>query len=118
MIVRNTNDEVVQETTYIAHGGGIARMLLTNRELTSMLFLADASLAPGKTIEAHIDPYEEIYYILDGEGIMMVGEDEKRVKKGDSIWIPMGKKHSLLNDTNENTSFLVVAAYPHSIYGF
>ena len=79
MIIRNTNDEIVQETTYKAHGGGIARMLLTNKELRSMLFLADASLAPGKTIETHIDPYEEIYYILEGEGVMMVGDDERRV---------------------------------------
>ena len=113
MIIRNTNDEIVQETTYIAHGGGIARMLLTNKELRSMLFLADASLAPGKTIETHIDPYEEIYYILEGEGVMMVGDDERRVKKGDAIWIPMGEKHSLVNDTNENTGFLVVANYLH-----
>ena len=113
MIVRNTDEEIVQQTTYRAHGGGTARMLLTNKELRSMLFLADASLEPGKTIETHIDPYEEIYYILEGEGVMTVGDDERRVKKGDAIWIPVGKKHSLVNDTDENTGFLVVANYPH-----
>ena len=102
----------MRRTTYVAHGGGIAMMLLTNRELDAMLFLADASLAPGKELEAHIDPYEEIYYILEGEGVMTVGDDERRVKKGDAIWIPVGERHSLLNDTDGNTSILVVAAYP------
>ena len=47
------------------------------------------------------------------ETVMMVGDDERRVKKGGAIWIPMGEKHSLVNDTNENTGFLVVANYPH-----
>jgi len=112
MIVRNTNDELVQQTEYVAHIGGKAMMLLTSKEMSSMLFLADASLAPGRTIEGHIDAYDEIYYILEGAGVMTVGGDERKVRKGDAIWIPAGEMHSLHNDTKKNTGFLVVAAYP------
>ena len=110
MIVRNLTDPEVDATTYKAHGGGTAQMLLTSRELKRMLFLAHARLAPGRELEAHIDPFEEIYYILAGEGLMRVGEERERVKEGDAIWIPVGKTHSLLNDGNDDIRILVFAA--------
>jgi len=44
MIVRNLNDKEVLETTYIAHGGAIAQMILDRRILKEIGFLAIASL--------------------------------------------------------------------------
>ena len=66
MIVRNVNDNAVMETTYRAHGGAIAQMILDRRILKEIGFLAIATLAPGKEIEAHVDPMEEIYFVLSG----------------------------------------------------
>lgn len=62
MIVRNIGDKEVLETTYVAHGGAIAQMILDRRTLKEIGFLAIAMLAPGKTIEAHAHPMEEIYF--------------------------------------------------------
>ena len=64
MIVRNLNDKEVLETTYLAHGGAIAQMVLDRRNLKEIGFLAIAKLERGKTIESHIDPMEEIYFVL------------------------------------------------------
>ncbi|MCD4740926.1 MAG: cupin domain-containing protein [Desulfobacteraceae bacterium] len=112
MIVRNFKQKQVQQGLYKAHGGADAAMLLTDRELEGMLFMAHADLEPLKKIEAHVDPYEEIYYILKGKGEMLVGKDTKEVKKGDAIFIPKGDVHALLNnDPNEKLSILVVASY-------
>ncbi|MCK5310616.1 MAG: cupin domain-containing protein [Desulfobacteraceae bacterium] len=112
MIVRNFKQKQVQQGLYKAHGGADAAMLLTDRELKGMLFMAHADLKPSKRIEPHIDPYEEIYYILDGQGEMLVGNDTKEVKKGDAIFIPKGDVHALLNnDTKNKLSILVVASY-------
>jgi len=111
MIVRNIDDDEVNDTTYRAHGGGIAKMLLTSRELRSMLFLAHAVLEPSRELEEHIDPYEEIYFILSGEGTMRVGNDRKKVKTGDAIWIPTGDVHGLVNESDEDLEILVTAAY-------
>jgi hypothetical protein len=44
MIVRNVNDREVLETTYIAHGGAIAQMILDRRVLREIGFLATANL--------------------------------------------------------------------------
>jgi mannose-6-phosphate isomerase-like protein (cupin superfamily) len=110
MIVRNVNDREVLETTYLAHGGAVAQMILDRRILREIGFLAVAKLESGKTIEAHVDPMEEIYFILSGEGDMSVGSDTQRVKPGDAIWIPAGSRHSLTNTGQGDCLVLVVAS--------
>ena len=112
MIVRNLNDKEVVETTYRAHGGAIAQMILDRRTLQEIGFLAIARLATGKTLEAHVDPMEEIYFILAGRGEMMVARETKEVKPGDAIWIPAGAEHRLVNSGEEDCLILVVAS-PH-----
>jgi mannose-6-phosphate isomerase-like protein (cupin superfamily) len=112
MIVKNIDDPEVQETTYVAHGGGLARMVLTSQYLRSMEFFAWAALPAGNTIEEHVDEVEEIYFMILGGGVMKVGGEEKVVKSGDAIWIPSGESHSLVNNTSENCFFICIAAYP------
>jgi quercetin dioxygenase-like cupin family protein len=112
MIVRNTEDPDVKQTTYAAHGGGVARMLLTSRFMEAIEFLAHAWVPAGRTLEEHVDPVEEIYYILKGGGIMQVDDERREVFPGDAVWIPAGAGHSLVNNTDQVTEILVVAAYP------
>ena len=111
MIVRNLMDKEVLDTTYIAHGGAIAQMVLDRRTLKEIGFLACATLEKGKEIESHVDPMEEIYFIMSGEGEMTVGEDARHVVQGDAIWIPAGSAHSLLN-TGQDHCFILVVASP------
>jgi len=112
MIVRNFNDPEVLKTTYIAHRGAVARMVMTSHFLQSMEFLAYAILPPGNTIEEHIDEVEEIYLIVQGGGTMKVGDEEKEVKEWDAVWIPAGDPHALTNTKNSETVVIVIAAYP------
>ena len=112
MIVRNLESEEVQGRWYRAHNEGAATMLFDSSELQGLLFFAHAILNPGKELESHIDPYEEIYYILKGESLMRVGGDEQQVKSGDAIWIPIGVPHSMLNNSPEDCIVLVAAAFP------
>ena len=110
MIVRNINDKEVLDTTYIAHGGAIAQMILDRRILQEIGFLAIAKLAPGKEIESHIDPMEEIYFVLSGAGEMRVDEGARQVGPGDATWVPTGSPHALLNNGQEDLVILVVAS--------
>jgi len=112
MIVSNINQEKVIQTRYIAHGGAVACMLLDSRVLQGILFFAHAILKPGKEIESHIDPYEEVYYLLQGQGVMTVGDEQQKVAAGDAIWLPYGIPHSLENDGNEDCIILVAAGMP------
>jgi mannose-6-phosphate isomerase-like protein (cupin superfamily) len=110
MIVRNVNDREVLETTYLAHGGAIAQMILDRRVLREIGFLAIANLAKGKTIESHTDPMEEIYFVLSGEGEISVDKEARHVTPGDATWIPAGSAHSLTNTSEQDLLILVVAS--------
>lgn len=110
MIVRNLKDPEVLETTYIAHGGAIAQMILDRRTLKELGFLAIAQLAPGKAIEAHSDPMEEIYFVVRGEGEMTVDEETRHVGPGDAVWLPTGSLHGLTNSGEEDLVILVSAS--------
>jgi len=110
MIVRNIDHPEVVQTRYVAHNGAEACMLLDSRLMEGLLFFAHAVLKPGKEIEAHIDPYEEVYYLLSGRGVMAVGEESREVAAGDAIWLPRGVPHGLLNNGDENCVILVAAA--------
>jgi mannose-6-phosphate isomerase-like protein (cupin superfamily) len=112
MIVRNMTDPEVLATTYVAHRGGMARMILTSQHLKSMEFMAYAMIPAGNALEEHIDEVEEIYFILNGGGLMKVGDEEREVKEGDAIWLPAGEPHGLKNNKDIMMVILVVAAYP------
>ena len=110
MVVRNINDKEVLDTTYLAHGGAIAQMILDRRTLKEIGFLAIARISPGKEIAAHIDPMEEIYFVLNGSGEMHVDEEARQVGPGDATWIPVGSRHALFNNGQEDCLILVVAS--------
>ncbi|MFH1350293.1 MAG: cupin domain-containing protein [Pseudomonadota bacterium] len=110
MIVRNVNDKEVLETTYLAHGGAIAQMILDQRILKEIGFLAIGRLEPGKRIEPHVDPMEEIYFFMDGKGEMSVDEETRDVGPGDAIWIPAGSRHGVYNPGTDECVILVIAS--------
>ena len=115
MIVRHENQDKVRKSFFTAHGGGEAVMLLDSSLMQNILFLARGDLKPGRAIEAHIDPYDEIYYILEGEALMMVGGEKQQVKPNNAIWIPHGAAHSLKNDGKDVCKVLIFAAMPVSL---
>jgi mannose-6-phosphate isomerase-like protein (cupin superfamily) len=109
MILRNLEHPEVKATRYQAHGGGIAHMILDTRHLQTLMFLAHASVEPGKKLLGHVDPMEEIYIIQTGRGLMRVDEKEHEVKPGDAVHIPTGSYHELTNTGTEELTILVVA---------
>ena len=109
MIIRNLNHHDVKATRYVAHGEGIAHMILDTRHLQTLMFLAHASVGCGKKLLGHEDPMEEIYIIQSGSGRIQVGEDVQEVASGDAIHIPAGHFHELTNTGKEEMTLLVVA---------
>jgi mannose-6-phosphate isomerase-like protein (cupin superfamily) len=84
-------------------------MILDTRHLQTLMFLAHASVAPGKKLLGHMDPMEEIYIIQSGRGRMQVGDEFCKVEPGDAIHIPIGFFHELTNTEKEELTLLVVA---------
>ena len=109
MNIRNLRHPEVKATRYQAHAEGIAHFILDTRHLETLMFLAHASLGPGKKLLGHIDPMEEIYIIQQGRGLMQVNQESREVVAGDAIHIPVGHFHELTNTGESELTLLVVA---------
>lgn len=70
--------------------------------------LAHAKVAPGLTSFAHRLKTSEVYYILEGEGIMHIGDEQQAVKPGQAIYIPPGKRQYIHNCGNIELVFLCI----------
>lgn len=78
--------------------------------------LAEAIVYPGDTTATHIHKtVEEIYYILDGEGIMWQDGKERSVRPGDAIANPPGVPHRITNTGDSPLVFLCICVpnYTH-----
>jgi len=53
--------------------------------------------ANGKTTGHSHKNQEEIYYVIQGRGKMVVGEDEYDIKAGDALYVPFGVFHTTYN---------------------
>lgn len=73
--------------------------------------LAEARLPEGTSTMPHLHPEaEEIYYILEGEGEMIIANDKREVFPGDAIAIPPGAAHQIINQGNGELKFLCCCA--------
>jgi mannose-6-phosphate isomerase-like protein (cupin superfamily) len=52
-------------------------------------------LPPLVDTPAHVHANEdELFYVLEGEHIVRVGKEERRLGPGDSLWAPRGVPHA------------------------
>jgi mannose-6-phosphate isomerase-like protein (cupin superfamily) len=73
--------------------------------------LAEATLeAGGETAEHYHPQTEELYYFVEGEGRMRLGEAEDSVGPGDCVVIPPGTPHKLWNSGSEPLILLCCCA--------
>lgn len=78
--------------------------------------LAEATVRPGSTTRIHRHGQtEEIYYILAGEGMLLVNNEKQAIHAGDAILIPPGAWHSVTNTGRVSLVFLCCCtpAYHH-----
>jgi mannose-6-phosphate isomerase-like protein (cupin superfamily) len=77
--------------------------------------LAEATVPVGRATTAHYHrTTEELYYLVEGEGRMRLGEEERDVRNGDCIVIPPGVEHKLTNTGDRPLVLLCCCAPPYS----
>ena len=113
MDVRN----IAEVEAFTTKDGSEIRELLAHRNsCIRNQTLAEARLAPAMSTAPHYHrDTEEIYYVLEGQGVMRVGEDSRPVGPGDAIAIPPGASHQITNSGTGVLKFLCCCApgYEH-----
>ena len=102
-------DDVEAET--VAGGGKIKRLI--GSEAAENMSLAIGIFQPGDGLVLHDHPKEEeFYYILCGKGTVTIGDQEKEVKLGDMLHVPVGVKHRIVNTGSEELRSVFVLSPP------
>ncbi len=83
-----------------------------NREIS----LQKSELAPGAENVKHVHNNEWLGYILDGEGMAWVGDQQFEIKEGDAIFVPPNVPHKWKNTGNKPLIFLTCNSSLGSIF--
>lgn len=80
--------------------------LLKDNKTLKNLVLSSTCLYRGQSTRGHSHAgQEEVYFFVQGTGVMIVDEERFRVASGDVILIPDGAFHRVINDGEMNLVF-------------
>jgi mannose-6-phosphate isomerase-like protein (cupin superfamily) len=106
MIIVNRQRAKVIETR---HGSEIRPLVDRTTSAITGCSLAEEILPPGHAVTPHHHrQIEEIYYIVEGRGVMTVGDEQREVAAGDAVYVPRGQRHTLANTGAEPIKLLLV----------
>lgn len=105
--IRERTRFTAQDNTFLCE------LLHPGRERLSLPYsIAHAVLKPGKASLPHrLKESSEVYYILEGKGVMNIGGEEADVREGQAVYIPPGSWQHIRNSGNSDLEFLAIV-YP------
>ena len=65
-------------------------------------------LKPGEAVKKHITPVDVNFYVLEGDGVVEIGNERAEVKKDQLIFSPAKIDNRLSNESERNFRFLVI----------
>ena len=92
---------VLRELLHPDHPESVHSMTLALR-----YSLAHATVKPGCKSTPHKLKTSEVYYILEGEGIMHIDNETSKVKSGQAVYIPPNSKQFIENTGKNDLKFL------------
>jgi mannose-6-phosphate isomerase-like protein (cupin superfamily) len=95
---------------FIAGDDSLLRELLhpDKTDLAIRYSLAHAVVKPGQISKPHKLKTSEVYYILEGEGIMHINGESEEIKPGQAIYIPPNSRQCIRNTGSSKLKFLCI----------
>ncbi|SES69422.1 Mannose-6-phosphate isomerase, cupin superfamily [Methanococcoides vulcani] len=75
---------------------------------TDQVQVVHLELKPGEALKLHKTPMNVFFYVLEGTGIVVIGDEEETVSKDMLIESPKAIPHLLRNESDSLFRFLVV----------
>lgn len=66
------------------------------------------TLQPGESLKKHITPVDVVFYVLQGQGVMEIGDERKEVGADTLIESPAKIPHRWINQSKEMVRILVI----------
>ncbi len=84
---------------------GVDARSLSDRENAQV---AHITLQPGQSLKKHITPVDVVFYVLEGQGVVEIGEERAVVKADTLIESPAKIAHRWLNESTGTLRILVI----------
>ncbi|HZP88947.1 MAG TPA: cupin domain-containing protein [Burkholderiales bacterium] len=112
-VIRSTA-EVMWDEPPAHYGGAFSKMLVRPESVGSKRIDYRVSVYQPR---AYVAPHkhkiqEQVYHILDGEGLMEIEGERNVVRKDDVIFLPPGVEHAIYNTGLTDLRFIVVTCPP------
>lgn len=102
MIIRKLADTPIMDN---AHNVDARNLYNTDDAVISVL-----TLEPGQSLRPHKTPVDVAFYVLEGEGIVVVGDEKETCTQNTLIESPKDITHTWHNESNALLRILVVKA--------
>jgi quercetin dioxygenase-like cupin family protein len=91
-------------------GGALSKALVgPENSGSSRIDFRISRYAPAAYVGEHVHKFQEqIYYVLEGEGILTLGAEKHLMRTHDYVYVPPGVKHSFTNTGTAGLVFIVV----------
>ncbi|HJJ30222.1 MAG TPA: cupin domain-containing protein [Methanocorpusculum sp.] len=66
------------------------------------------TLQPGESLKRHITQVDVLFYVLEGKGKVIIGDEETEVEKDSLIQSPRKVPHLLVNTSDKLFRFMVI----------
>ena len=92
--------EIQKIKSFSGYEGTQIRQIFTPDNTNNVIrySIAHCTISPGNNSKPHTMKTSEMYYILQGNGIMHIGEEQKQVKQNEMIFVPPMSKQFLENN--------------------
>ena len=112
-VIRNIA-EVLWENPPAHTAGALSKMLVRPETAGSRLVdFRISTYQPMSYVEPHTHKVQEqIYHVIDGEGLMEIDKERRVVRKNDFIFIPPGIEHAIYNTGLGDLTFFVITTPP------
>jgi mannose-6-phosphate isomerase-like protein (cupin superfamily) len=75
------------------------------------------SLRPGEEIGTEVHKVDQVLYVVDGEGKVVLDGVDKEFEKGAAVFVPAGVEHNVINTDDEPMKLFTIYAPPQHAAG-
>jgi quercetin dioxygenase-like cupin family protein len=102
MITKRLDESPIMEN---AHGVDARNLYSSDDAMVTVI-----TLKAGQSLKRHVTPVDVAFYVLEGTGIVEIGDEKQEVSKDTLIESPRDIMHCWYNESDEPLKFMVIKA--------
>ena len=115
MIIKNYQQVESTEVNMEGAAGCHVRWLVGEAEDAPNFAMREFEVAPGGHTPKHFHPYEHEVFVLEGNGVVVDGDQQRPLAAGDVIYVAPDDVHQFRNTSDQPMRFLCLI--PNSATG-